>query len=262
MSGKMYKTGIVLSGGGARGFSHLGVLQALNESGIFPDVISGTSIGAIVGSLYADGHKPREILKLISKNSRLDYFSFTMPKEGLLQISGVVKILKETLSAKTFEELKIPLFVSATDLNNGKIVSFSKGELLRPIIASASIPVLFKPLVIDKISYVDGGVMDNLPIEPIEKLCEKIIGSFVNPVGYEERFTSLIDIAARTFHLSMYKDTLEKQGRFTLLIAPPELKNFPLLHPGNAEELFKIGYNKTRKVLKDKELLDLLMVDG
>jgi NTE family protein len=234
MSDKKYRTGIVLSGGAARGFSHLGVLQALNESNIYPDIISGTSVGAIVGSLYADGNKPYEILSLLSKNSRLDYFSLTMPKEGLLQISGLIKILKETLRAKTFEELKIPLFVTATDLNNGRIVYFSSGELLRPVIASSSIPVLFKPLIIDNVFYVDGGVMNNMPIEPLENICEIIIGSYVNPIGNENSFSSLINVAVRTFQLSMHKDLIEKQARFTLL------------------------YNKTRKELKNKELLDLL----
>jgi NTE family protein len=258
MSDKKYRTGIVLSGGAARGFSHLGVLQALNESNIYPDIISGTSVGAIVGSLYADGNKPYEILSLLSKNSRLDYFSLTMPKEGLLQISGLIKILKETLRAKTFEELKIPLFVTATDLNNGRIVYFSSGELLRPVIASSSIPVLFKPLIIDNVFYVDGGVMNNMPIEPLENICEIIIGSYVNPIGNENSFSSLINVAVRTFQLSMHKDLIEKQARFTLLIAPPELKNYALLDPGKAEELFEIGYNKTRKELKNKELLDLL----
>jgi NTE family protein len=260
MTDKKFKTGIVLSGGGARGFSHLGVLQALNEANIFPQVISGTSAGAIVGSLYADGHKPHDILIHMSKSSRLDHFSFTMPKEGLLHISGVVKILKELLTARTFEELKIPLFVAATDLNNGKIVYFSKGELLKPIIASSSIPVIFKPLIIDNISYVDGGVMDNFPIDAIEKKCENLIGSYVNPIGIENSFPSLLAIASRSFQLSMYKDLLDKQNRFTLLIAPPELKKYALLDPGKAEELFELGYNKTRKELKNKEILDLLRV--
>lgn len=251
MSDKKFKTGLVLSGGGARGFAHLGVLQALNESGIYPEIISGTSAGAIIGSLYADGNKPYDILNLFKQNSRLDYFSLTMPKEGLLQITGLIKILQENLKAKTFEELKIPLFVSATDLNNGRIVYFSEGDLLRPVIASASIPVLFKPLLIDKILYVDGGVMDNLPIDPIDKKCDYIIGSYVNPIGIEDSFSSLLNVAARTFHLSMYKDIKDKRARFTILIAPPELKNYALLDPGKAEELFEIGYKRTLAELKN-----------
>ena len=91
-----------------------------------------------------------------------------LPRDGLLQISGIIKILESHLRAKTFEELKIPLFVSATDLNNGKIVYFSKGEILDPVIASASIPVFFKPVIINNIYYVDGGVLDNLPLYPLK----------------------------------------------------------------------------------------------
>jgi NTE family protein len=140
-----YKTGLVLSGGGARGFAHLGVLQALNESGIFPDIISGTSAGAIAGVLYADGHKPKEILGMMHSGSMLDYMRPTLPRNGLLQISGMEKILSANLRAKTFKDFKIP-FCTATDLNRGKAVYFSEGDLLTAVIASASIPVLFNPL--------------------------------------------------------------------------------------------------------------------
>ena len=165
----------------------LELIQALNEAGIFPDVISGTSAGAIVGVLYADGYTPREILKMMNWGSRLDFMRPALPREGLLQINGIIKILKTSLRSKTFEDLKIPLFVAATDLNNGKAVYFSKGDLLDPVIASASIPVLFQPVKINDISYVDGGVLDNLPIRPIENKCRILIGSFVNPVGYMEK---------------------------------------------------------------------------
>ena len=141
--------------------------------------------------LYADGYTPKEILKLMNSGSRLDFMRPALPREGLLQIGGVIKILKSSLRAKTFEELKIPLYVSATDLNNGKAVYFSKGDLLDPVIASASIPVLFQPVIINNICYVDGGVLDNLPVRPIENKCKILIGSFVNPVGYMEKISGL-----------------------------------------------------------------------
>jgi NTE family protein len=92
---KKYKTGIVLSGGGARGFAHLGVLKALNDAGIYPDVIAGTSAGALVGVLYADGYTPDEILKIMNTTSKLHYIRPTVPREGLLQISGIERILNE-----------------------------------------------------------------------------------------------------------------------------------------------------------------------
>jgi NTE family protein len=253
-----YKTGLVLSGGGARGFAHLGVIEALNEAGIFPDVISGTSAGAIAGVLYADGYTPREILKITNSNSRFNYIRPTVPSDGLLQISGVVRILRNNLRAKTFEELKIPLFVTATDLNNGRVDYFSSGELLNVIIASASIPVLFKPVVINNKNYVDGGVLDNLPIKPIENDCSFIIGSFVNPTGYQENVSNLINIAERTFLLSMSKEVNEKAKKFDLFIAPLELRNYKILDPEKAEEVFMVGYKATKEKLKETDVSSII----
>jgi NTE family protein len=258
MSDKKYKTGLVLSGGGARGFAHLGVIQALNEAGIYPDVISGTSAGAIVGVLYADGYAPREILALMNWASRFDFMRPALPREGLLQINGVDKILKANLRAKTFEDLKIPLFVSATDLNQGRSVYFSKGDLFEPVMASASIPVLFQPVKINNVSYVDGGVLDNLPIKPIENSCQVIIGSFVNPIGYVEKISGLINIAERTFLLSMSRDVIEKSKRFDLYIAPPELRNYGILDPEKSQEIFDLGYSATKEKLTDINLEVLL----
>lgn len=250
---KKYKTGLVLSGGGARGFAHLGVIQALNEAGIFPDVISGTSAGAIIGVMYADGYSPKEILMLMNWASRFDYMRPALPREGLLQINGITKVLKTSLRARVFEDLKIPLFVAATDLNNGKSVYFSKGDIFEPVMASASIPVLFQPVRINDISYVDGGVLDNLPIKPIENDCQSIIGSFVNPIGYIEKISGLINIAERTFLLSVSKDVPEKSKRFDLFIAPLELRNFKLLDPEKANEIFEVGYKATKEKLEEIE---------
>jgi NTE family protein len=253
-----YKIGLVLSGGGARGFAHLGVIQALNEAGIFPDVISGTSAGAIAGALYADGYSPKEILNLTNSTSRLSYIRPTVPKDGLLQIAGMVRILRNNLRAKTFEELKIPLFVAATDLNNGRIDYFCSGELVNAVIASASIPVLFRPVVIDNKHYVDGGVLDNLPIKPIENRCRYIIGSFVNPTGYQENVTNLINIAERSFLLSMSKEVGEKAKKFDLFIAPLSLRNYKILDPEKAEEVYRVGYNATKEKLKSVDIKSLL----
>jgi NTE family protein len=258
MSDKQYNIGLVLSGGGTRGFAHLGVIQALNEAGIFPDVISGTSAGALIGVLYADGHTPAEIMKMMNSISRLDFMRPALPREGLLQINGIIKILKTSLRSKNFNELKIPLFVSATDLNNGKAVYFSEGELFDPVIASASIPVLFQPVKIGDISYVDGGVLDNLPIRPIENKCRILIGSFVNPVGYMKKISGLINIAERTFMLSMSKEIYEKAKKFDLFIAPLALRNYKFLNPEKAQELFEIGYNATNQKLEEIDIAVLL----
>jgi len=258
MPKKEYSIGLVLSGGGARGFAHLGVLKSLNDAGIYPDVIAGTSAGALVGVLYADGYSPDEILKIMNTTSKLHYIRPTVPREGLLQISGIERILKENLRAKKFEDLKIPIYITATDLNNGKAVYFNSGELLKVVIASASIPVLFNPVIIDKIHYVDGGVLDNMPIKPIEGRCDLMIGSFVNPTGYEKTVTSLVQIAERTFMLNMSKELDFKEKKFDIFISPPELKNYKILDPEKAVEVFDIGYKATKDKLEDPEIRKLI----
>ena len=254
MSDQKYNIGLVLSGGGARGFAHLGVLQALNEAGIYPDILSGTSAGALAGVLYCDGYAPEEIFKIMKASSRLNYMRPTLPRDGLLQISGIIKILETNLRAKTFGELKIPLYVTVTDLNNGKAEYFSEGDLLNAIIASSSIPVLFKPVVINKIYYVDGGVLDNLPIKPIENKCKFIIGSFVNPVGYEKSISGLTTIAVRTFMLNQAREVVEKGKKFDLLIAPAELAKFGILEIDRVDAVYEMGYTKTKEKLKDPEI--------
>ncbi len=258
MPEEKYKTGLVLSGGGARGFAHLGVLQALNEADIFPDIISGTSAGALVGALYCDGHAPRDIIKIMKLQSKLDYMRPTVPRDGLLQISGVVKLLEINLKAKTFEELMLPLVVCATDLNHGKSEYISSGELITAVIASSSIPVLFKPVIINKTYYVDGGVLDNLPIKPIQNKCDLFIGSFVNPVGYEESISGLITIAMRVFMLDQTKEMLEKKKYFDLLIAPPKLTRFGILEIEKADEIYEMGYKQTKEKLRDPEVQKII----
>ncbi|HOF20517.1 MAG TPA: patatin-like phospholipase family protein [Bacteroidales bacterium] len=257
MAGGIYKTGLVLSGGGTRGFAHLGVLKALNEAGIYPDVVSGTSAGALAGLMYCDGIGPEEAFKIMKGSRRLNYMRPTMPRDGLLQLSGIRKILEDHVTARRFEDLKIPLYVSATDLNNGRPVYFSRGELLDVVIASASIPVLFRPVVINNIFYADGGILDNMPVLPIENQCRLIIGSFVNPVGKEESFHNLIKITERTFMIMMSKEINEKSNKFNLFISPAELRNYGILSPEEAEAVFRIGYRATREKLRDSRILKL-----
>ncbi len=260
MEKKRYRTGLVLSGGGARGFAHIGVMKALNEWGIFPDVMAGTSAGALVAVLYADGYKPDEIFSLMNSSSMLHFVRPTVPREGLLQISGIERILRENLRAQRFEELKIPLFVTATDLNNGRAEYFSEGPLLSTVIASASIPVLFKPVIINNTYYVDGGVLDNLPVKPVEDQCEFIIGSSVNPTGYEPVVKSLVQIAERAFFLSMSREIHEKSKKFDIFIAPIELKNYKVLDTEKATEVFEIGYRATIEKLKESKITKMIAV--
>ena len=120
--------GIALSGGGARGIAHLGVLKALNEAGINADIISGTSAGALVGALYSAGNSPDECLEIIKKTNALGVVWPSFSWKGLLSIDKLAAILQDHLPT-TFAELENPLIVTATEINQGKSVYFEEGEL-------------------------------------------------------------------------------------------------------------------------------------
>jgi len=129
------KVGISLSGGGVRGIAHLGVLKALNENDIFPEIVSGVSAGALVGVFYCDGYKPEEILQIFRKTHFFNFARLTVPRTGFMTMYKVEKILKEKIRAKKFKDLKIPLTVAASNLNDGIIEYFSEGDLIDKIIA-------------------------------------------------------------------------------------------------------------------------------
>jgi NTE family protein len=257
---KKYKIGLVLSGGGVRGFAHIGALKALNEAGIYPDVISGVSSGAIAGAFYADGHKPEKIIQMFQETKFSKYLEMIFHKKGLLKMTGLTKIISQNLKARTFNELKIPLFVAATDLNNGKCIFFNKGELLTPLIASATVPVLFPPVKIDNKTFVDGGVLNNFPTEPLENKCKFLIGIHVNPFAYIENFGSMISIAERSFHLSIAAHFTKKIKKCSIFIEPPELKKYKLLEISKINDIYEFGYKETLKILaENKEKISELL---
>lgn len=251
---KKYKLGLVLSGGGARGFAHIGVLKALEEKKIKPDVISGVSAGAIVGAFYADGFSPEEIFEIFSQKKLFKYFEFTKPAIGLMKISGLTSVIKDNLKAHTFEQLNIPLYVCAVDLNNGNEVYFSSGSIIKPLIASATIPILFQPVKIEENIFVDGGLLNNLPIEPIFYDCEKIIGVHINPVSYLEGINSMIKMAERCMHLSITNNAYRKVEMFDLYIEPRDLVNFGTFEFSKARAVFDIGYKAAKQALQKQNV--------
>lgn len=250
---KKHKIGLVLSGGAARGFAHIGVLQAMDEHGIKPGIIAGTSAGAIVGSLYADGYSPGEILDMFKDKPLSTFGRLKFPKGGLVKATGLAKILKSNYRSSLFEELNTPFVAAATCLNTGEPHYFSEGALFDSVMASACIPILFNPVEINGKQYVDGGVKDNLPISAIEQSCRHTIGVNVNPVGEVEKIGGLIDIALRTFHLSLDAKITHLREKFDLFIEPGGLVAFNLANVKNGEQMCQIGYREMDKLLTEKK---------
>ena len=246
---KKYKYGLVLSGGGTRGFAHLGAIKALEEHGIKPEIISGVSAGAIVGAMYADGKNAEEVLKALISKNMITFLRLVIPKDGLLKMTGFEKTLRKTLTAKTFEELKIPLILHAMNINTIEYTRFDKGDLVQAIKASSSIPVVFPPVEIDGHQYLDGGIVNNFPVEPLEGKCKTIIGINVNPLGHEDHISGLRTIAIRAFHLTMRNHAETRKDKCDIYIEPEELQHYGILDLSSARKVFDIGYKKVKEVL-------------
>jgi NTE family protein len=245
----MIKTGLVLSGGGARGVAHLGAIQALLDKGIKPDIISGVSAGAIVGSLYGAGMMPEEILENFIKTRVFRYIRPAWSKFGFLNIQKLIAIYKLYLPLKTFEDLKLPVIISAADIIEGKTIYFSEGDLVKAVLASTCIPLLFAPVKMDGRLMVDGGIINNLPVEPLVDDCNLIIGIHCNPSNRTYKPKGMKSILERTFHLSIANNVRERAQYCDIFIEPPGLANIGLFEISKAREIYKMGYDYTIKVL-------------
>lgn len=243
-----YTLGLALSGGGAKGFAHLGAFKLLEEKGIIPDVIAGTSAGALMGALLADGYKPDEIKELFTGREFSEFAQFQIPKAGLFDSTRFRLFLKRHLRAKTFEELKIPLIVVATDLDHGESHLFTSGPIVDAVTASCSIPIIFNPVVINGIHYVDGGLFRNFPVSVIRNKCRFVIGVNVSPLVPQKYKQTIFHIAERSYHYMFRANTLEDRELCDVLIEAEEFDQYKTFDLENVEQIAQIGYDRAMLV--------------
>ena len=209
---RKYQIGYALSGGFIKGFAHLGVMQALLEHDIKPDIISGVSAGALAGVFYADGNEPHQVIEYFSGHKFQDLTKLVIPKKGLFDLCEFIDFLHTNLKAKNLEELQIPLIITATDLDHGRMVHFHRGSIAERVAASCCMPILFAPIRINNTYYVDGGILMNLPVSPIRKECEKVIALNVDPLVADEYSKNVVSIALRAYHFIFQANTLPQKG--------------------------------------------------
>jgi len=236
--------GITFSGGGARAAAHIGVLQALNENGIYPKHVSGASAGALIGALYCHGYSPLEILELTKSQSFLKIFKIGFINKGLTEIT----LLREFLSnhiVDDFMKLKIPLYISVTNLNLGNFEVKSSGKLIECLFATCAVPLLFKPIKMDGDLFIDGGLLNNLPVEPLLDTCDKIIGVSVNIHQYEPNIKGVMEITERCLHLAVWNTIQDRIKQCDVTIEIDKSYGYSMFSLKYSDELFKIGYNYT-----------------
>lgn len=237
--------GIVLSGGGVRGIAHIGILQALNENGIEIEAIAGSSAGALVGALYASGYTAKEMLGFFKEMPLIKLRFYTYKKPGLMDSERYIVLFSNYFPDDSYAALKKRLFVSATDLISGEEKIFSKGELIKTLLASAAIPAIFSPIVINDRLYADGGITNNFPVEPLLKTnCDFIIGSHTNPLKPTnvKDLKSTSKLISRATELRFYADTKLRFRDCDFILEPPGLHDVRLLETNRIDDVYQVAY--------------------
>ncbi|TMM58926.1 patatin-like phospholipase family protein [Maribacter algarum] len=244
--------GLVLSGGGVRGMAHIGLIQALNEYGISANIVSGSSVGALVGALYANGNSVADMLAFFKETPLFKYNFLTLVKSGFIDTDRYFEIFKGYFPEDSFEALEKELHVVATNLQKAEQRFFTEGELIRPLLASAALPPLFSPLELDRELYADGGIMNNFPLEPIKKKVDFIVGSNVSIVGdlQKKDLRNSLQLTSRVTALMIYAINQQKLDACDLMCAPEALEEIGVLDRKGIEKAYVIGYQEAKRILQ------------
>jgi len=248
--------GLVLSGGGVRGVGHIGVIKALEEHNIIPTHIAGTSAGAVVGALYAYGYNWEDMISFFKKIQFFDLKKYAVNKPGFIDAEKFYDLFKEYLIVDNFNSLKKKLHITATDILKGKLEIFSKGELIKPLIASAAFPGVFAPVKINDSYYIDGGALNNFPVEVLKTHCDKIIGAYAN--GFKiiniNDLKHSLNVLERALKIMSVRDDYLKFSDCDLVIHPKNLSSYGTFDKKNIDTIFKLGYDSASRVLENLTL--------
>lgn len=293
------KVGLVLSGGAARGLAHIGVLKALEEQGVRIDAIAGTSMGAVVGGLYASGYSVEELEKLATTLDWQQALSDAPPREdipfrrkqddrdflvkqklsfrddgslglplGVIQGQNLSLLLESKLAhtadIRDFDKLPIPFRAVATDITTGEKVVFRRGHLPQVVRASMSIPAVFAPVELDGRLLVDGGMTDNIPLDVVREMGVDIaiVVDIGTPLRNRKQLATVVDVLNQSITLMTRRNSEEQLAslaRDDILVQPP-LASFGVTDFGRARDMIDAGYRATRAL--DPRLAALRQADG
>ena len=227
------KLGLALGAGGTRGIAHIGFLKALEEEGIRPDYISGSSMGSIVGACYAKGMSPDEMLDIIKKLTAFDIMDIGFPvlsTLGLMRWNKVRRMMSSFLGDCSFEELEIPFSCVSVDVKSGKLVEFHEGKVVDAILASSSIPTIFRPVEKDGMLLVDGSVRCRVPVRQVKHMGADVVVAVdvLGPAAEVEKVPNVIALIARVYEImdaSAAERDRRGSRRFVDLWIEPQMGN-------------------------------------
>lgn len=250
--------GLVLSGGGALGLAHIGAIKALEEAGIEPTWVAGSSMGAIIGVMYAAGYSADEIMQIVKeerlyKVGRLIRLQSALRNSGMSKQKTLLRELKEFIPHNSFDSLERRFMVCVTDVERGEpVYRYEGGNLAEYVAASASIPGLFEPVVIDSVRYVDGGVTDNLPVSKLSTLNSQlfIIAIDVLPFIKHYEAKNAIDMAQWTLRLFQSKNMDVNRKASDVLVQSFALEKYHEFDFKHYKEIYQYGYDAMKVKLQ------------
>ncbi|MBE16707.1 MAG: patatin [Cytophagaceae bacterium] len=236
--------GLALSGGGIKGVAHIAAIKAIEEHGLHPTHIAGTSAGAIIGALYAQGVSWQDMLQFVKEIAVFSIKRYARNKPGFIDSRSFYKDFLPILPHDSFEGLRIPLKITATELIKGHSTVFDSGALIMPLLASASFPGVFTPVSIGGVHYFDGGVINDFPVHLLASSCEDIIGVYTNPLPAIDigDIKHSFQVLSRAYDINVSHRAVDKFDLCDILICPEELSAYGTFSMKSIQQIFDIGY--------------------
>ena len=221
---RLPRIGLALGGGAARGFAHVGVIQVLEESGIKPELITGTSAGSLVAALYASGRNAAQLQRIAETMDEATFTDWTLPlfNRGMMRGDALARYVHQQVGGRTIEDLPQRLGILATDLQNGQGVLFERGDIATAVRASSAVPGLFQPVRITGREYVDGGLVSPVPVRQARQMgAELVIAVDISQAPESNLPGDMFQILLQTFAIMGKSiNTLELRGADLVVVRP------------------------------------------
>lgn len=246
---KPCRIGLALGGGFARGLAHVGVLKAMEEAGIMPDFIAGTSVGAVIGAAYCSGVSAKELEEIASIVRFKDFARYTISRFGLCTNDRMTGFLHRILRVKTFEELRLPLAVTATDFVTGEPIVFTRGKLIDPVRASCAYPGVFLPVNVEGKLMVDGLLGHAVPAQPLKQMgAERVAAVFFGAHWVQKSPRHVLEVIGQCFSIAQSNMSCLWQQHADLLIEP-DVSAYSFDDFQKALGIVQVGYEAGMKAL-------------
>jgi len=248
--------GLALSGGATRGFAHIGVLQALEENGIHPDYLSGTSIGAFAAALYAFGVPLSEIRKVSAGMTPLKVSTLKLTRYALFTNEELGRLIFSKVGRARIENAPIPLAIMAADIGTGEKVVLRRGEVAPAVMASNAVPGIYMPLRIDSRMLVDGGIVEDVPISPLRTMgADVVVAVNLSADRKYRQPQDIIDVLMNAFDIAIDEDT-KVQVKAADVLIEPRLSHFRRMDVSQIDALIAEGYRAaTASIARIREAL-------